>query len=85
LIWGLILCCFAAVKNYSGAIAIRFMLGVFEAAVTPGFALLTSQVWISPPLPQTSNNTLSGTQNKNKEAASTSGSPSTASAKSSAE
>jgi hypothetical protein len=85
LIWGLILCCFAAVKNYSGAIAIRFMLGVFEAAVTPGFALLTSQVWISPPLPQTSNNTFSGTQNKNKEAVSTSGSPSTASAKSSAE
>ncbi|KAJ5788192.1 Major facilitator superfamily domain general substrate transporter [Penicillium paradoxum] len=43
LIWGVILCCFAAVKNYSGAIAIRFMLGVFEAGVTPGFALLTSQ------------------------------------------
>lgn len=44
LIWGMILSCFAAVKNYPGAIAIRFMLGVFEAAVTPGFALLTSQV-----------------------------------------
>ncbi|KAK4233458.1 putative MFS allantoate transporter [Achaetomium macrosporum] len=43
IIWGCILCCFAAVKNYSGAIAIRFFLGVFEAAVTPGFALLTSQ------------------------------------------
>ncbi|KAJ6124751.1 Major facilitator superfamily domain general substrate transporter [Penicillium samsonianum] len=43
LIWGVILSCFAAVNNYSGAIAIRFMLGVFEAAVTPGFALLTSQ------------------------------------------
>ena len=44
LIWGLILSCFAAVENYSGAIAIRFFLGVFEASVTPGFALLTSQV-----------------------------------------
>ncbi|CAG8889702.1 unnamed protein product [Penicillium egyptiacum] len=43
LIWGLILSCFAAVNSYPGAIAIRFMLGVFEAAVTPGFALLTSQ------------------------------------------
>ncbi|KAJ5233001.1 hypothetical protein N7468_005957 [Penicillium chermesinum] len=42
-IWGLTLSCFAAVKNYQGAIAIRFFLGVFEAAVTPGFALLTSQ------------------------------------------
>ncbi|KAJ5463474.1 MFS allantoate transporter [Penicillium sp. IBT 31633x] len=43
IIWGLILTCFAAAKNYSGAIAIRFFLGVFEAGVTPGFALLTSQ------------------------------------------
>jgi len=41
--WGLILACFAGVKNYAGAIVIRFLLGVFEAAVTPGFALFTSQ------------------------------------------
>lgn len=41
--WGLILACFAAAKDYSGAIAIRFLLGVFESAVTPGFALFTSQ------------------------------------------
>lgn len=42
--WGLVLSCFAGVKSYQGAIAIRLFLGVFEAAVTPGFALLTSQV-----------------------------------------
>ena len=42
--WGLVLCCMAGVKNYSGALAVRFFLGVFEAAVTPGFALFTSQV-----------------------------------------
>ncbi|KAL8708399.1 MAG: hypothetical protein Q9220_006689 [cf. Caloplaca sp. 1 TL-2023] len=41
--WGLVLSCMAATKNYSGALAVRFFLGVFEAAVTPGFALLTSQ------------------------------------------
>jgi sugar phosphate permease len=41
--WGLVLSCFAAVKNNAGAIAVRFFLGVFEAAVTPGFALFTSQ------------------------------------------
>ena len=41
--WGTVLACFAAVNNYSGAIAIRFFLGVFEAAVTPGFAFFTSQ------------------------------------------
>ncbi|KAJ4346363.1 Allantoate permease [Didymosphaeria variabile] len=43
IMWGIVLSCFAAVENYSGAIAIRFFLGVFEAAVTPGFALFTSQ------------------------------------------
>ncbi|MCJ1467521.1 hypothetical protein MMC07_006146 [Pseudocyphellaria aurata] len=43
LMWGLVLCCLAAVKNYSGALAVRFFLGVFEAAVSPGFALITSQ------------------------------------------
>ncbi|KAJ5896760.1 transporter [Penicillium subrubescens] len=43
IIWGLILSCFAGVKSFAGAIAIRLFLGVFEAAVTPGFALITSQ------------------------------------------
>lgn len=43
-IWGLVLACFAAVVNYPGAVAIRLFLGIFEAAVTPGFTLLTSQV-----------------------------------------
>lgn len=43
ILWGLVLACFAAVKNFSGAVAIRFFLGLTESAVTPGFALLTSQ------------------------------------------
>lgn len=43
IMWGLTLCCMAAVKNFAGAVAVRFFLGVFEAAVTPGFALFTSQ------------------------------------------
>ncbi|KAF2705214.1 MFS general substrate transporter [Pleomassaria siparia CBS 279.74] len=41
--WGTVLACFAAVENNAGAIAVRFFLGVFESAVTPGFTLLTSQ------------------------------------------
>ncbi|KAL9616126.1 MAG: hypothetical protein Q9160_008970 [Pyrenula sp. 1 TL-2023] len=41
--WGTVLACFAAVQNFGGAVAVRFFLGVFEAAVTPGFALFTSQ------------------------------------------
>lgn len=43
IMWGLILCCMAATKNFAGAMTVRFFLGVFEAAVTPGFALFTSQ------------------------------------------
>lgn len=43
IIWGAILSCFAAVSSFSGAVAVRFFLGSFEAAVTPGFTLLTSQ------------------------------------------
>ena len=44
IMWGLVLSCFAAVSSYQGAIAIRFFLGVFESAVSPGFAFFTSQV-----------------------------------------
>ena len=43
ILWGVTLACFAAVENFSGAVAVRFFLGVFEAAVSPGFALITSQ------------------------------------------
>ena len=41
--WGVTLSLFATVSTFGGAVAIRFFLGVFEAAVTPGFALFTSQ------------------------------------------
>lgn len=44
--WGVVLACFAAVKDFSGAVAVRFFLGLFESAVTPGFALLTSQWYV---------------------------------------
>ena len=42
--WGTVLALFAVVKDFQGAVAIRFFLGLFEAAVTPGFVLFTSQV-----------------------------------------
>ncbi len=41
IMWGLVLCCLAAVKDFGGAMAVRFFLGVFEAAVSPGFALFS--------------------------------------------
>ncbi|KAL7622999.1 Allantoate permease [Parahypoxylon ruwenzoriense] len=43
IMWGLTLCCLAAVKDFAGAMTVRFFLGAFEAAVSPGFALFTSQ------------------------------------------
>jgi len=43
IVWGSTLALFATVSNFSGAVAVRFFLGVFEAAVSPGFALFTSQ------------------------------------------
>ena len=41
--WGITLALFAVVKNFAGAAVIRVLLGAFEAAVTPGWALITSQ------------------------------------------
>ncbi|KAH6662833.1 MFS allantoate transporter-like protein [Halenospora varia] len=43
IMWGFTLCCLAAVKEFKGAVTVRFLLGAFEATVTPGFALFTSQ------------------------------------------
>ncbi|RMJ24269.1 Allantoate [Aspergillus sp. HF37] len=43
ILWGATLACFAAVTSFKGAAVVRFFLGAFEAVVTPGFALFTSQ------------------------------------------
>ncbi|KZT57461.1 MFS general substrate transporter [Calocera cornea HHB12733] len=43
IVWGTILACMAGAKNWSGLMAVRFFLGLFEASVSPGFALITSQ------------------------------------------
>ncbi|KAJ5812167.1 hypothetical protein N7474_008468 [Penicillium riverlandense] len=45
LIWGGILMCHAACKNFSGLMAARFFLGVGEAAIAPGFSLITGMYW----------------------------------------
>ncbi|KAI1346997.1 major facilitator superfamily transporter allantoate [Xylaria sp. FL0043] len=48
ILWGLILAVTAAVKNFGGALAVRFFLGAAEAAVSPGFVLFTSQWYTTP-------------------------------------
>lgn len=44
IMWGVVLSLFAVTENFAGAVVIRLFLGIFEAAVTPGFALFVSQV-----------------------------------------
>lgn len=43
--WGGILMCHAACKNFAGLMAARFFLGVGEAAVVPGFGLITGMFY----------------------------------------
>lgn len=40
--WGIVLTTHAAVSNYGGLLTVRFLLGVFEATVTPSFVIITS-------------------------------------------
>ena len=42
--WGIILACFAAMENYSGAIAIRIFLGILQTSIPTALVLVTSQV-----------------------------------------
>lgn len=44
-IWGGILMCTAACNSFTGLMIQRFFLGVAEAAVAPGFALLTGMFY----------------------------------------
>ncbi|KAI1841242.1 hypothetical protein JX265_010146 [Neoarthrinium moseri] len=41
--WGIILLCTAAASNFAGLAVCRFLLGVFEAVITPSFMLIVSQ------------------------------------------
>lgn len=43
LCWGLTICCSAAVKNFAGMVALRTLLGCFEACISPALVLSTSQ------------------------------------------
>lgn len=41
LVWGLMVILLTQARSFSSALAVRFFLGVFEAAVTPGLTLMT--------------------------------------------
>ncbi|KAJ5354902.1 hypothetical protein N7541_005946 [Penicillium brevicompactum] len=44
-LWGGILMCHAACSNWSGLMTVRFFLGVGEAAIAPGFTLITGMFY----------------------------------------
>ncbi|CBF84634.1 putative MFS transporter [Aspergillus nidulans FGSC A4] len=46
-IWGVMLCCSAAVQNYAGLLALRVLLGTAEAVIAPALTIYTS-MWYTP-------------------------------------
>lgn len=46
IIWGGILMCGAAAKDFSEMAALRFLLGIFESAITPTFVLINSMWYL---------------------------------------
>lgn len=42
LLWGVTICCTAAVQNFAGAVAVRTLLGVFESVITPSLIIITA-------------------------------------------
>ncbi|SJL00803.1 related to permease of the major facilitator superfamily [Armillaria ostoyae] len=45
LIWSIALICHAACSSFGGLFAVRFILGVCEGAITPGFMIVTSMFY----------------------------------------
>lgn len=41
-IWGVLTCCFSAIQNYKQLIALRSLVGIFEAGFAPGILLILS-------------------------------------------
>ena len=42
ILWGMVVMCLAAVTDFASLGGVRFLLGFFEGAVTPGFLIVTS-------------------------------------------
>ena len=43
--WGIVNMCMGFIHSYSALVALRFLLGVFEAGVIPGIIYLTSMYY----------------------------------------
>ncbi|KAI0479506.1 major facilitator superfamily domain-containing protein [Xylariaceae sp. FL0804] len=51
LIWGTLVVILTQCRTYSAALGVRFLMGIFEAAVTPGFVLMTAFWYTSREIP----------------------------------
>ncbi|KPI37651.1 putative transporter [Cyphellophora attinorum] len=45
ILWGVVLTCTGACTSFGSFAAVRFLLGVFESCLNPGFILITSSFW----------------------------------------
>lgn len=45
LLWSILLCCHVAAKNYAGILALRFLLGMFEASISPAIMNIVSMFY----------------------------------------
>lgn len=43
--WSVLLCLHAACTNFTGLVIVRFLLGIAEGSITPGFLIITSQYY----------------------------------------
>lgn len=62
-IWGILLMCMAACNSFGSLAAVRFLLGIFEAAILPSFMIISSIWWTKSEQPLRSTlyfNTLAG-------------------------
>ncbi|KAF8136478.1 major facilitator superfamily domain-containing protein, partial [Boletus edulis] len=44
-VWAIVLCCHAACTSFAGLFLVRFLLGICEGAITPGFMIVTSMFY----------------------------------------
>lgn len=45
LFWSILLCCHVAAKNYAGILVLRFLLGMFEASISPAIMMIVSMFY----------------------------------------
>ncbi|KAF2758932.1 allantoin permease [Pseudovirgaria hyperparasitica] len=45
LIWSVLLCCHVAAKDYTGMLVLRFLLGMFEASISPAIMTIVSMFY----------------------------------------